>query len=140
MSAAAGSTLPLGAFSLSLTVKDLEASRAFYMALGFEPVAGASGEGWAILRSGDCTIGLFQGMFERNMLTFNPGWASEEEALDTFEDIRAIQARLKDAGLEIAGTEIDPESTGPASFTVVDPDGNPVFFDQHVPAPPTSGH
>ncbi len=135
MSAGAGTGQPLGAFSLSLSVRDVEASRAFYTALGFAPVDGAGGDGWVILRCGACTLGLFQGMFDHNMLTFNPGWVSEEESLPSFEDIRAIQARVKAAGLDIAGDEIDPASTGPASFTVVDPDGNPVFFDQHVPAP-----
>lgn len=124
----------LGAFSVSLAVRDLEASRAFYAVLGFAPVAGAPDKGWLILRNGDCTLGLFQGMFPKNMLTFNPGWRSEGEALTDFEDIRAIQARLQAAGIEIA-QPTDPEGTGPASLTVMDPDGTPVFLDQHVPKP-----
>ncbi|MEM9248061.1 MAG: VOC family protein [Pseudomonadota bacterium] len=131
--------MSLGAFSMSLSVRDLDASRDFYTKLGFTPVAGVGGEGWAILRCGDCTLGLFQGMFERNMLTFNPGWVSEEETMGSFEDVRALQARLKAAGIAIQGQEVDPGSTGPASFTVMDPDGNPVFFDQHVPAPTQEG-
>ncbi|MEM1431661.1 MAG: VOC family protein [Pseudomonadota bacterium] len=129
--------MPLGAFSLSLTVKDIAASRAFYTKLGFAPIEGAGGEDWQMMRNGDCTLGLFQGMFERNMLTFNPGWASEETALEEFEDIRVLQARFEAEGLEIQN-RVDPGSSGPASLTVIDPDGNPVFFDQHVPAPGTS--
>ncbi|MEO1679955.1 MAG: VOC family protein [Pseudomonadota bacterium] len=126
--------LPLGAFSTSLAVKDLGVSRAFYGALGFEVVAGVADDGWLILRSGDCTLGLFQGHIPENMLTFNPGWSSENVTLEEFEDVREIQARLKAAGAEFVN-EADPRGTGPASFTVRDPDGNQVFFDQHVPAP-----
>ncbi|MGP6086518.1 VOC family protein [Antarctobacter jejuensis] len=126
--------MELGAFSVSLSVKDLAASQAFYGKLGFEPVGGAAPEGWLILRNGSCTLGLFQGMFEGNMLTFNPGWtAGGDEALQ-FDDIRAIQARLRDAGVDIEkGTPEDGE--GPGHISLVDPDGNRVFIDQHVPAP-----
>ncbi len=126
--------MELGAFSISLSVSNLAKSRAFYEALGFGEVAGEPDQGWLILRNGSCTLGLFQGMFEKNMLTFNPGWVSETEALETFTDIRAIQARLKEAGLSFV-TEADPAGTGPASFVIEDPDGNPVLIDQHVPAP-----
>jgi len=126
--------MSLGAFSVSLSVKDLVASTTFYTTLGFAPVDGAGGADWTILRNGHCTIGLFQGMFDKNMLTFNPGWRAEEETLDAFEDIREMAARFQAAGLDVVGAP-DPESTGPAFFTVMDPDGNPVFFDQHVPAP-----
>ncbi len=102
--------------------------------LGFAPIPGAGGEDWQMMRNGTCTLGLFQGMFQRNMLTFNPGWSAETAPLEDFEDIRALQARFRAAGLEVLG-EVDPEGTGPASLTVIDPDGNPVFFDQHVEAP-----
>lgn len=123
--------MKLGAFSVSLAVKDLDASRAFYAALGFEPVGGDADQNWLILRDGGTTIGLFQGMFERNMLTFNPGWGPSAEPLDAFTDVRALQRALKAQGVELA-SEADEETTGPASFVVVDPDGNPILFDQHV--------
>ncbi|MEM9973486.1 MAG: VOC family protein [Pseudomonadota bacterium] len=126
--------MELGAFSVSLSVSNLSNSRSFYEALGFHEVAGEAEQGWLILRNGACTLGLFQGMFEKNMLTFNPGWVSETEPMESFTDIRAIQARLKEAGLSLV-TEADPNSTGPASLVVEDPDGNPVLIDQHVPAP-----
>ncbi|MEM1064015.1 MAG: VOC family protein [Pseudomonadota bacterium] len=126
--------MELGAFSVSLSVSNLSNSRSFYEALGFQQVAGEAEQGWLILRNGACTLGLFQGMFEKNMLTFNPGWVSETEPMESFTDIRAIQARLKEAGLSLV-TEADPNSTGPASLVVEDPDGNPVLIDQHVPAP-----
>lgn len=119
-----------GAFSVSLAVKDIEASRTFYGHLGFEPFAGDAAQGWLMLRNGDHVIGLFQGMFERNILTFNPGWDQQAAALDQFTDVRQIRERLREAGLEIlqeAGGD-----DGPASFALVDPDGNPVLFDQHV--------
>ncbi|MBY6204499.1 VOC family protein [Halomonas denitrificans] len=123
--------MDLGAFSISLAVADLAASRAFYEALGFEAVGGNADQNWLILRNGDHTIGLFQGMFERNMLTFNPGWTQQCETLESFTDVREIQRRLKAAGLEPA-QEADESGSGPASFVVVDPDGNPVLVDQHV--------
>lgn len=121
----------LGAFSISLAVKDIAASRAFYEKLGFKEVLGDQTQNWLILRNGETTIGLFQGMFERNSLTFNPGWTSQAEPLKEFEDVRDIQRSLKASGLTLT-TEADESTTGPASLTLVDPDGNPVLIDQHV--------
>jgi len=121
----------LGAFSLSLAVKDLAASQAFYEKLGFEQVMGEPNQNWLILRNGTITIGLFQGMFERNTFTFNPGWTAECEPLDEFTDVREIQKRLKASGLALA-SEADESTTGPASLMLIDPDGNPVLIDQHV--------
>ncbi len=121
----------LGAFSTSLAVADIEASKAFYAKLGFEPVGEFGGEGWAILRNGTITIGLFQGMFERNMLTFNPGWDAHCRPLETFTDVRELQARLEADGVELQ-SRADPSTTGPASIVVIDPDGNPILIDQHV--------
>lgn len=126
--------MELGAFSVSLAVKDLAASRAFYEKLGFRKLAGDAAQNWLILQNGTATIGLFQGMFERNTLTFNPGWSQAAEPLPAFEDIREIQRRLKSGGLELS-VEADAATTGPASLVLVDPDGNPVLIDQHVPAP-----
>jgi catechol 2,3-dioxygenase-like lactoylglutathione lyase family enzyme len=123
--------MELGNFSVSLTVKDLEASADFYQKLGFEPVFGEAAQGWLILRNGDATIGLFQGMLERNTLTFNPGWDRDGNALPSFTDVRELQGRLKAAGVEFT-LEADESGSGPASFIVVDPDGNPILFDQHV--------
>ncbi len=123
--------MKLGAFSISLAVADLDASLAFYQALGFEIVGGEAEQNWLILRNGDHTIGLFQGMFDRNMLTFNPGWSPHCETLDSFMDVREIQKRVKPAGIEPA-QEADESGSGPASFVVIDPDGNPVLIDQHV--------
>ncbi len=124
----------LGTFSPSLAVQDLAASRAFYEALGFAVLGGDADQGWLILRSGATILGLFQGMLEKNTLTFNPGWTGMAQPLQDFEDVRAIKARLEAAGIETQG-EIDPASTGPAHFIAVDPDGNPVLFDQHVDKP-----
>ena len=121
----------LGAFSLSLAVKDLAASRDFYTKLGFEPVGGKFEQNWLILRNGITTIGLFQGMFERNMLTFNPGWGPQCEPLERFTDIREIQKQLESAGVAFT-TKVESSTTGPASFVLADPDGNPVLVDQHV--------
>ncbi|MGW3323750.1 VOC family protein [Streptomyces virginiae] len=123
--------MDLGAFSVSLTVRDLDASRAFYENLGFAAFGGNPAQGWLILKNGDVVIGLFVGMFEKNMLTFNPGWDSSASALDSFTDIRETQRRLKARGVEFL-TEVDESGSGPGSFLVVDPDGNPVLFDQHV--------
>jgi len=123
--------MQLGAFSISLAVKDIAASQAFYEKLGFAPVGGEPGQGWAILRSGETTIGLFQGMFENNLLTFNPGWDSRAEPVAGFDDVRAIQARLKDAGIALI-EETDPDGSGPGHITLEDPDGNPILIDQHV--------
>ena len=121
----------LGAFSISLAVQDIDVSRAFYEKLGFAQVAGDPNQNWLILRNGETTIGLFQGMFERNMLTFNPGWTSQAETLDEFQDVRDIQRSLKASGLVIT-SEADESASGPASLMLVDPDGNPVLIDQHV--------
>lgn len=127
--------MELGAFSVSLAVADLAASREFYGKLGFEEVGGDADQGWLILRSGTTTIGLFQGMFDRNILTFNPGWTSEAESLPGgFTDVRDLQRELESRGLELA-SRADEDSTGPASLTLVDPDGNPILIDQHVPRP-----
>ena len=124
-------TMELGAFSISLAVKDIEASRAFYEKLGFEVFAGDISQNWLILKNGDYAIGLFQGMFEKNILTFNPGWDSNARKLDSFIDVRDLQRRLKAQGVGFV-TEADETTTGPASFVVVDPDGNPILVDQHV--------
>ena len=121
----------LGAFSVSLAVKDLNASRIFYEKLGFEAVGGDPAQNWLILRNGTATIGLFQGMFDRNILTFNPGWDDKAQAVKEFTDVREHQRRLKAQGLQFQA-EADETSKGPASFIVVDPDGNPVLLDQHV--------
>jgi catechol 2,3-dioxygenase-like lactoylglutathione lyase family enzyme len=123
--------MKLGNFSVSLAVKDLAASRAFYQSLGFEIFGGDPAQNWLILQNGSTTIGLFQGMFERNMLTFNPGWDSACNELPEFTDVRALQRRLRDLGVEPA-TAVDEATTGPGSFMVVDPDGNPILVDQHV--------
>ena len=123
--------MTLGNFSVSLTVKDLEASRAFYQTLGFEVRGGDATQNWLILQNGNATIGLFQGMFERNMLTFNPGWDSAGNPLAQFTDVRELQRRLKDAGIEPV-ISADESTKGPASCMVIDPDGNPILFDQHV--------
>ncbi|MEM7360602.1 MAG: VOC family protein [Pseudomonadota bacterium] len=123
--------MKIGAFSVSLNVADLDKSRVFYQALGFNAIGGEASQGWLIMRNGDTTIGLFQGMFDKNILTFNPGWDGKNQPLDSFTDIREIQQNLKDQGIE-SGTEIDADSSGPASFIISDPDGNPIMFDQHV--------
>lgn len=122
--------MALGAFSISLAVKDIRASKAFYEALGFAETGGNIDQGWVVLRQDGKVIGLFQGMFEKNMLTFNPGWGQHREELSGFEDVRDLQARLKQAGLEV-GDLIQPGS-GPAHFMLTDPDGNPILIDQHV--------
>ena len=123
--------MELGAFSVSLSVKDLAASREFYEKLGFQPVGGDPDENWQILRNGNVTIGLFHGMFEGNILTFNPGWDSQARPVDDFTDVRELQRRLKAQGLEMTA-EADESGSGPASFVVVDPDGNAILVDQHV--------
>ena len=123
--------MELGAFSVSLAVKDLSASQAFYEKLGFEVFHGEASQGWLIMKSPSCVIGLFQGMFDQNILTFNPGWNDSAQPLDTFTDVREIQRKLKEDGIEFT-TEADETTTGPASFVIVDPDGNPVLVDQHV--------
>ena len=122
--------MKLGAFSVSLSVKDLEASRSFYAKLGFESFGGDASQNWLILKNGDHVIGLFQGMFERNTLTFNPGWDQGANELDTFSDVRELQQELKRRGVAIV-SEADETTTGPASCMVMDPDGNPILIDQH---------
>lgn len=121
----------LGAFSVSLSVKDLAASRAFYEKFGFKPFVGDASKNWLILKNGDHVIGLFQGMFERNTLTFNPGWDSNATPLERFTDIRELQRRLRAQGVQFL-MEADESTQGPASFMAIDPDGNPVLVDQHV--------
>jgi lactoylglutathione lyase len=123
--------MELGAFSVSLAVKDLAASRAFYEKFGFEVVGGEPSENWQILRNGDHTIGLFQGMFERNILTFNPGWDKHANPLQEYTDVRELQRRLKADGASLA-SEADEAGSGPASFVAIDPDGNTILVDQHV--------
>jgi catechol 2,3-dioxygenase-like lactoylglutathione lyase family enzyme len=123
--------LPLGNFSVSLAVRDLPASRAFYEKLGFVVIGGDADQSWLILRNGAAIIGLFQGMFERNMLTFNPGWDSDGNTLSDFVDVREIQRRLKAAGIQPT-MEADESGRGPASLMITDPDGNPILLDQHV--------
>ncbi|HKX46504.1 MAG TPA: VOC family protein [Planctomycetota bacterium] len=126
--------MQLGNFSVSLTVKDLEASQAFYEKLDFVQVGGDVEQDWVVLQNGTATVGLFQGMFERNMLTFNPGWDSKKATLKEFQDVRELQRTLKARGLAFQ-TEADETTDGPAYFTLVDPDGNPILVDQHVPKP-----
>ncbi|MEO9971450.1 MAG: VOC family protein [Hyphomonadaceae bacterium] len=126
--------MSLGNFSISLAVKDLQASRKFYETLGFSVFHDQSAHNWMILKSPTATVGLFQGMFEGNIMTFNPGWDADGQAVTPFEDVRAMQKRLKAAGVEIA-QEADEASTGPASFMVTDPDGNMIMIDQHVDTP-----
>jgi lactoylglutathione lyase len=123
--------MELGAFSISLAVKDLEASRAFYEKFGFKAFAGDASQNWLIMKNGDHVIGLFQGMFEKNILTFNPGWDSNAQRLATFTDVRELQRQLKAQGVQLL-QQADESSTGPASFIAVDPDGNPILVDQHV--------
>jgi len=123
--------MELGAFSISLAVKDINASKAFYEKLGFEAFMGDISQNWLILRNGGHVIGLFQGMFERNAITFNPGWDQNTQKLDTFTDVRELQKQLKAQGVELM-SEADESTTGPASFIVMDPDGNPILIDQHV--------
>jgi lactoylglutathione lyase len=123
--------MELGAFSVSLAVKDLAASRAFYEKFGFQAFMGDAAQNWLILKNGDHVIGLFQGMFEKNILTFNPGWDSNAGKLESFTDVRELQRQLKAQGVPLV-SEADESTTGPASFIAVDPDGNPVLVDQHV--------
>jgi catechol 2,3-dioxygenase-like lactoylglutathione lyase family enzyme len=123
--------MDLGAFSISLAVRDLEASRQFYEKLGFTTMGGEADQGWLILKSGSTIVGLFHGMFEKNMLTFNPGWDQDAQPVDSFTDVRQHQRRLKEQGVAIE-TEVDESGSGPGHFVVIDPDGNPILFDQHV--------
>ena len=123
--------MELGAFSISLAVADLEASKTFYEKLGFTVFGGEATQNWLIMKNGDHVVGLFQGMFERNILTFNPGWDNNAQELESFTDVRVLQRQLKEQGVALA-SEADESSTGPASFVVIDPDGNTILFDQHV--------
>jgi lactoylglutathione lyase len=123
--------MELGVFSISLTVKDLEASKTFYEKFGFKAFAGNPAKKWLIMKNGDHVIGLFQGMFEKNILTFNPGWDSNAQKLPAFTDVRELQRQLKAQGVHLVN-EADESTTGPASFIAVDPDGNPILVDQHV--------
>jgi lactoylglutathione lyase len=122
--------MQLGAFSVSLVVKDLAASREFYEALGFTAFGGDASQGWLILKNGNAVIGLFRGMFEKNMLTFNPGWDQSAQPTDPFTDVRELQRRLEEQGV-VPTQKADESTTGPAYFIVVDPDGNPILVDQH---------
>jgi lactoylglutathione lyase len=126
-----GAPMDLGAFSISLTVKDLAASRQFYEKFGFKAFFGDASKNFLIMKNGDHAIGLFQGMFEKNILTFNPGWDMNAQKLSTFTDVREIQRRLKAQGVKLV-TEADESTTGPASLMAVDPDGNTILLDQHV--------
>ncbi|HEX2093347.1 MAG TPA: VOC family protein [Longimicrobiaceae bacterium] len=121
----------LGAFSVSLAVRDLAASRAFYEKFGFTAFAGDASQNWLILKNGEAVIGLFQGMFDRNMLTFNPGWDGNANLLEEFTDVRELQQQLKTQGVQFVA-EADETTQGPAYFMVIDPDGNPILVDQHV--------
>ncbi|MFC7291486.1 VOC family protein [Hirschia litorea] len=123
--------MKLGLFSLSLAVKELAISKVFYEKLGFSAYAGHEEQGWLIMKNGDTIIGLFEGMIEKNMLTFNPGWDENTNRLKDFTDVRDIQKSLKADGIEIE-KEVNEDSIGPASFIVIDPDGNPILIDQHV--------
>jgi catechol 2,3-dioxygenase-like lactoylglutathione lyase family enzyme len=123
--------MDLGAFSVSLAVKDIHASKSFYEQLGFQELVGDLAQNWLIMKNGEHAIGLFQGMFEKNLLTFNPGWDQSGAPVESFTDVRDLQRELKAKGITPT-TEADENSTGPASFMVVDPDGNPILIDQHV--------
>lgn len=120
----------LGAFSVSLSVKDINKSKKFYEKLGFQSFGGNIDQNWLIMKNEGCVIGLFQGMFENNILTFNPGWNQNAENLEEFTDIWDIQKHLKEQGIPLM-TEADESGSGPASFTLEDPDGNAILFDQH---------
>lgn len=133
-SAQESKTMELGNFSVSLAVKDIQASLAFYEKLGFKPVGGKLEQNWIVLQNGSARIGLFQGMFPKNLMTFNPGWGPERQTLARFRDVRELQRTLKARGLKMV-VEADEATQGPAHFMVTDPDGNPLLFDQHVPAP-----
>lgn len=121
----------LGSFSVSLTVKDIKASKAFYEKLGFKEFDGDISQNWLILKNGDHVIGLFQGMFDKNTLTFNPGWDQNAQPLDSFTDVRDLQRQLKEQGVELV-SEADEGTEGPASLMLFDPDGNPILIDQHI--------
>ncbi len=132
--AAEKKTLELGNFSVSLAVKDIEAPMALYQKLDFKQVGSKLEQNWVVLQNGTAKIGLFQGMFDKNILTFNPGWTKDNETLTDFQDVRELQRAFKARGLTMA-TEADVTTRGPAYFKVTDPDGNTLLFDQHVPSP-----
>lgn len=123
--------MQLGNFSISLAVKDLQASKAFYEKLGFSSFGGEETQGWLIMRNDNCIVGLFQGMFDNNIMTFNPGWDADANTLDSYTDVRELQRQLKESGIMFQ-VEADESTTGPASFVIEDPDGNTILFDQHV--------
>ncbi|EAR11258.1 VOC family protein [Reinekea blandensis] len=123
--------MELGAFSVSLSVKDIQASKAFYEKLGFTPFGGDEAQHWLMMKNGDTVLGLFQGMFDSNVLTFNPGWDSNAERVDGFSDVRAIQQHLKTQGITLKD-ETDPNGSGPGFISLVDPDGNGILIDQHT--------
>lgn len=125
-----GINVDLGVFSVSLTVKDIDASKAFYEKLGFSAVGGQVEQNWLIMRNGDCVIGLFQGMFEKNILTFCPGWNIDQEEINPFTDVRELQEQLRAKGVTFIA-EVAPDTEGPGSFIIQDPDGNPILIDQH---------
>ena len=123
--------MQLGTSSISLAVKDIDKSRLFYEKLGFSQMGGEQSQGWLILRNGDHVIGLFQGMFENNIMTFNPGWDKDCNTLDTFDDVRKLHKKFKQENIEMVQENISGD-TGPSSFSIIDPDGNAILFDQHV--------
>jgi len=123
--------MQLGAFSISLSVQDINASKQFYETLGFTVFGGAIEQHYLIMKNGNALIGLFHGMFENNILTFNPGWDENANKLETFDDVRIIQKQLKSKGIRLV-TEADESTAGPASFIVNDPDGNVIYIDQHI--------
>jgi catechol 2,3-dioxygenase-like lactoylglutathione lyase family enzyme len=127
--------MDLGNFSVSLNVKDIRASMAFYEKLDFKVVAGKLEQKWIVLQNGNARIGLFQGMFDQNIMTFNPGWNKDKETLKDFQDVRELQRTLKARGITTIAPEADEKTEGPAYFKVTDPDGNALLFDQHVPSP-----
>ena len=133
--AAEKKTMDLGNFSVSLNVKDIKASMAFYEKLDFKVVAGKLEQKWIVLQNGNTRIGLFQGMFDKNIMTFNPGWTKDKETMKEFQDVREIQRTLKARGITTVAPEADEKTEGPAYFKVTDPDGNTLLFDQHVPSP-----
>ena len=127
-------SMQFGNFSVSLAVKDIQLSRDFYEKLDFKQVGGEQKQNWLVMQNGPTTIGLFQGMFEKNMMTFNPGWNKDKETLEDFDDVRTLQEKLKERGVKLT-TEADEKSEGPASFMLADPDGNVILVDQHVAKP-----
>ena len=126
-----GLTMQLGVFSISLNVKDIKASREFYAKFGFREFGGHIEQNWLIMKNGDTVIGLFQGMIERNTLTFNPGWDSNAQAIPGFTDVRELQRQLEAQGVQLTA-RADETSTGPAYAIAIDPDGNPILLDQHL--------